>query len=569
MTLSHSTYALTNVTATVDKNPVMHNESIVLTVIADDDVERNQLDTSPLLKDFIVGQTSVSSQTTMVNFKTSRTTSWQILLIARKTGKLTIPALEIEGNFSQPITLEVLQQSEHDNKNQQDIFITSELSRHEVFVQQLLTLTLKLHFSVELKSGNLTEPELAGATVEKIGQDQQSDTIINGKRYRVIEQTYAITPEKSGTFDLAAPMFSGEVMMPSRRRSNFLSFAETKPVSILGEKMELVVKPIPDSFINQSQNNKQMSWLPSELLSLHQEWQTNGEDYMVGEPITRTITLTAAGLSKAQLPVINMKATKGLKVYPDQAQLHSNLTKERLVSQKVQNFALVASHPGQFILPEIRITWFNTVTNKIEHATLPEQTITVKENPDAPNSNLTNSATTQLAKSSNNEAIAPSLLPSSKQAHLPSSETNNLQWLFLTLWIVTLLAWLIHVSLIKRTKPDTALADSSHDSGQSYIKLLAACKKDQAQQALDLILPWLNHSLKLSGSAQITTIAQAQDVVAEQNFSTALNELQQHLFGKNAISGAPNWQGDTLLSAIQQYNKRQQTPTPTSLQLNP
>ncbi|TPH17934.1 protein BatD [Litorilituus lipolyticus] len=569
MTLSHSTYALTNVTATVDKNPVMHNESIVLTVIADDDVERNQLDTSPLLKDFIVGQTSVSSQTTMVNFKTSRTTSWQILLIARKTGKLTIPALEIEGNFSQPITLEVLQQSEHDNKNQQDIFITSELSRHEVFVQQLLTLTLKLHFSVELKSGNLTEPELAGATVEKIGQDQQSDTIINGKRYRVIEQTYAITPEKSGTFDLAAPMFSGEVMMPSRRRSNFLSFAETKPVSILGEKMELVVKPIPDSFINQSQNNKQMSWLPSELLSLHQEWQANGQDYMVGEPITRTITLTAAGLSKAQLPVINMKAAKGLKVYPDQAQLHSNLTKERLVSQKVQNFALVASHAGRFILPEIRITWFNTVTNKIEHATLPEQTITVKENPDAPNSNLTNIATTQPAKSSNNEAIAPSLSPSSKQAHLPSSETNNLQWLFLGLWVVTLLAWLIHVSLIKQRKPNTPLAESTHDSGQSYIKLLAACKKGQAQLTLDLIIPWLNHSLKLSGSAQITTIAQAQAVVSEQNFSTALNELQQHLFGKNAISGAPNWQGDMLLSAIQQFNKRQQTPTSTSLQLNP
>ncbi|RHW75357.1 protein BatD [Colwellia sp. RSH04] len=569
MVFNHSANALSSVTATVDKNPAMLNESIVLTVTADDDINRNKLDTSPLLKDFIVGQTSVSSQTTMVNFKTSRTTNWQILLIPRKVGKLAIPALEIEGKFSQPISLEVVDQAPQDNNNYQDIFITSELSNNEVFVQQLTTLTLKLHFSVELKSGNLTEPELAGATVEKIGQDQQSDTIINGKRYRVIEQTYAITPQQSGTFTLAAPMFSGEIMMPSRRRSNFLSFAETKPVSILGESIKLVVKSIPDSFINYDPNNPQNTWLPSELLTLHQEWQSNGQDYMVGEPITRTITLTAAGLSKAQLPPIIMKATKGLKVYPDQAQLHSNLSKERLVSQKVQNFALVASHAGRFILPEIRITWFNTVTNKIEHATLPEQAIIVKENPDEPNSTRMDVSNSQQVDSITTDSSTLTKAENLKQDS-PLTQTNHLHWVYLGLWIATLLAWFFHVSLIKRKSATLPRVEKKHDSGQSYIKLLAACKKGQAQQALDLILPWLNHSLQLSGSAQITTFAKAQEIVSEQSFSNAVNELQQHLFGKDSDSGLSNWQGDTLLNAVQAYNKKQQqVSSSTSIKLNP
>ena len=188
---SNNVFALSKVTAVVDKNPAMINESILLTVTADDDVNRNALDTSPLLSDFIVGQTSVSSQTSMVNFKTTRVTKWQIVLIARTPGQFIIPALTIENQQSEPVELTVVAAKEANNTTQTDIFVTSEVSRNEVYVQQLLTLSIKLHFAVDLKSGNLTEPSLTGATIEKIGQDKQSDNIINGRRYRVIEQTYA------------------------------------------------------------------------------------------------------------------------------------------------------------------------------------------------------------------------------------------------------------------------------------------------------------------------------------------------------------------------------------------
>jgi len=233
--MAKNVYALGTVTATIDKNPALLNESIVLTVIADDDIDRNALDTSPLLNDFIVGRTSVSSQTNMVNFKTSRTTQWQVVLIARHAGEVIIPALKVENQATTPISLNVLEQDQAAKENlQQDIFVTSELSSSEVYVQQLVTLTLKLHFSVELKSGSLTEPSLPGATIEKVDQDKQSDTIINGKRYRVVEQTYAITPQQSGDFTLAAPVFSGDIMTAAKRRSSFLSFAQTKPVSVLG-----------------------------------------------------------------------------------------------------------------------------------------------------------------------------------------------------------------------------------------------------------------------------------------------------------------------------------------------
>ncbi|WP_246047188.1 BatD family protein [Colwellia ponticola] len=573
---SNNAYALSQVTAIIDKNPAMINESILLTVTADDDVNRNALDTSPLLSDFIVGQTSVSSQTSMVNFKTSRLTTWKIVLIARNTGELMIPALTIENQQSAPIALTVVAAKEQNN-SQTDIFITSELSSNEVYVQQLLTLTIKLHFAIELKAGSLTEPSLTGAAIEKVGQDKQSDNIINGRRYRVIEQTYAITPEQSGEFTLSAPLFSGEVLQGSPRRANFLSFAQTKPVSIVGDELAIKVLPIPANYPNNSQ------WLPTDILTLHQEWQADDEQFKVGEPITRTITLTAAGLSKSQLPALNMHSSPGLKIYPDQAELHASLRNGRLVSQKVQNFALVPSSAGEFVLPAMTITWFNTITNKIEKATLPAKTITVKAAATTmasglpnhlPSDSPSNLANTYQANTSQQTVSDTEHLMTKTPAAAP--EDKRLQWLFLSLWLLTSLAWVTQYfyrksNQDKKNKQPLNHTNSVSDTGKNYLTLLAACKKNNAEQALSLLLPWLKQLLgNEQPGVEITTIAQAQDIIQEQSFKQAVNDLQQHLYGKDATDKASSWQGMTLLNAIQTVHKQQHKPVSTSpLSLNP
>ncbi len=565
--LGTNAYALSSVTATVEKNPAMLNESILLTVVADDNVDRNALDTSPLLSDFIVGQTSVSSQTSIINFKTSRTTKWQIILIARYAGKLTIPALSIDNKQSDPIQITVVEASSANTNAQADIFITSELSTKQVYVQQLLTLSLKLHFSVELKGGNLTEPSLTGASIEKIGQNKQSDSIINGKRYRVIEQTYAITPEQSGEFTLTAPLFSGEVLQASNSRSSFFNLAQTKPVSILGNELEISVLPIPENYPANAQ------WLPTDILTLHQEWQSTGGKFIVGEPITRTITLIAAGLSKAQLPQLEMTSSHGLKIYPDQAELHSNLSKDRLVSQKTQNFALVPSVAGDFVLPAMSITWFNTITNKIEQATLPSQTISVQAAEDNPATN--NSSQPMPLASEVNKAnieLTNQAQPTSIQNRSPQDQ--SFQWLFLTLWLLTSIAWFVHVIYLKRAGSNVKAVATSHipSSGNHYLALLDACKSNNAEQALSLVLPWLKQLLADEHSVlAINNIAQATAIVKDQNFATALNDLQQHLYGKSAINGAPSWQGMTLFNAIEIVQKQQGEKARASqvLPLNP
>ena len=64
---TNHTFATTTLKVSVDRNPAMAGETFFLTAVADDSVSNNALDTKPLLKDFIVGQTSTSSNTQIIN----------------------------------------------------------------------------------------------------------------------------------------------------------------------------------------------------------------------------------------------------------------------------------------------------------------------------------------------------------------------------------------------------------------------------------------------------------------------------------------------------------------------
>lgn len=545
LVFSSQSLALTQVTASVDKNPVVIKESLVLTVIADDDVDANALDTSPLLNDFIVGRTSVSSHTSMVNFTTSRTTKWTTLLVPRREGQLTIPALTVENKQTAPIALVVLGKNDQTTR-QQDIFLTAEVSAEEVYVQQILTLTVKLHFAAELKRANLNEPSLEGALIQQMGDQVESETLVNGRRFRVIEISYAVTPQQSGQFILKSPVFSGEILMQSNRRSSFFSFGDSKPVSVVADDIPINVKPVPAQYQGQ--------WLPSELLALHEEWQPSPAEFKVGEPITRTITLTAAGVSAEQLPELMFNLPDGLKIYPDQAELHSSKNNGRLISQAVRNFAIVASQPGQYEIPKLQIPWWNTVTNKQEVAVLEAQTISIAEN-DATQGSQFNTPSMNNAQT---DTVAPQTIIVEK--------TPLLQWLFLALWLLTSLGWLTQFMLSKRNKKPTE--NKAQSVNEVHLTLLAACKKHQGEQVIALLLPWAKSIVPNAG---IHSISAAKTEFASTDFNDAVDQLYNHYYG-NTSSSASSWQGNLLFSAVNKVHaeqKKSQQSAPHHLALNP
>jgi hypothetical protein len=541
--LSFALYAnaATEVTASIDKNPVVVNESFVLTITANEELDANALDTSSLSKSFVVGRTNVQRQTSVINFSATRTTTWKTVLIARETGTYSIPSLTVDGTSTKPISIDVVSADDSRASSQQDIFITTDISKSSVYVQQLLTMTVKLHFATELKSGTLTEPELEDAQVNQIGKDVESQDIINGKRYRIIERTFSISPQKSGNFTLTPPAFSGEIMESSGRRGNFYSFANTKPVSVLSKPIDIEVKPIPVDY--------QGTWLPSELIALHQEWQPKDGQFYVGEPITSILTLTAAGLSKEQLPALEIEAPNGLRVYPDQPELNTGLTNGRLVSQQVKSFAIVASQPGTYQLPAIRIPWWNTVTNSKEWATINGQTITIKPNPNAPTE-------TSIPKEESIETESAN----TKVTTIYVDKPSWLQWLFLGLWIASMVGWFFTYMAMRNKKPiESKYQQTSVDKSV----ILKACKQNNAQLVNQALLPWFNQHL----DSPKTSLSQALTAINDKELTKAVEELQESLFGKQPVA----WDSNALIKAIKGMNfpSNNTKQNRSSLHLNP
>lgn len=555
--ISFSALALDKVTASIDKNPAIEGESLVLEVIANDAITGSKLDTSALLKDFIVGRTSSSTQSRIINGKSDHKTQWTTVLIPLKTGQVTIPALSVNGIKTQPIIVDVLDKSHSALQKSKDIFITAETDKQSVYVQEQFSLTIKLHFGVGLETASLSDPKMQNATIVQTGKDSQQEEIINGRRYQVIERQYSITPLSSGDYTLEMPIFSGQVHVQTQRRGGVFGFPQTKPVSVITDPISMNIKPQPASF--------QGTWLPSELVVLHQEWQPDEASFKVGEPITRTITLNAIGLTKEQLPTIETPSVRGIKIYPDQPQLHSAMRENRLVSQAVVNFAIVASKEGTFELPAIEIPWWNTVTNKQEIASIPAKKITIQANPDyvqnIPTVNNQLNSTLDASDPELNHQTAETL---SNTQTVVIKQHSWLQWLFLVLWILTSIIWALSAWRKKQTnKPNQPITYNE----KPYLNLKQACKNNNAQQALNLIIPWVKSiSHHDENSTEINNINEALSILNDKELTNEIKQLQESLYGKSPST----WQGNQLLSIVTVLSKKQLSLTKKQgIALNP
>ncbi len=116
---------------------------------------------------------------------------------------------------------------------------------------------------------------------------------------------------------------------------------------------------------------------PPGSLTLEENWSTSPEQLRVGESATRTIRIQGEGLQGAQLPPILFAPTDGLKYYPDQPQISEQEIPDGLLGIRQDSAAVVPTRAGTYLIPEIRIPWWDTQSEQVQYAVLPEREITV------------------------------------------------------------------------------------------------------------------------------------------------------------------------------------------------
>lgn len=541
------------VRAEIDRNPVIVNESFTLTVTANDDLPRWAFSSEPLLRDFVVGATSIDTSSVTTQGRVERTTRWTVRLTARQPGRFIIPAFTIEGAQTLPIDLEVIRATQQADGEQRPFFIQARVSNETPFVQQqvLYEIELFLRNDFPLESGQIAAPEAENADIEQIAQNRERQEIVNGQRYRVISQEYAIIPRRSGPLEIRGARFDGRYRATSSR--SLTGFTRPEQTTLFAEDVIIDVQPRPRDFPG--------AWLPSSRVELHEEWNPDTVMLPLGEPITRTISITAEGVRPEQLPDINLEWPESIRIYPDRGQPESIPARSTRISQMRYSIALIPTELGTFELPEVRVPWFNTRTNRVEYATLPARELTVTSPPGGIPSPRAITPPDAVTAEPTSVADRPD-----RDSMIEASRGPSTLWFVVVfvLWLLTLFA-LIAVVQRYRKKP-LAQEPGTHipeHARTALNRLKKACYDNQPHEAREALLAWQSAR---HGKPVTSLQAIIDEFANESELASTLIALQQTLYSAEK----PVWQqGRQLWTAVKSLHQRQNVRSSNSFSLYP
>jgi BatD DUF11 like domain len=359
-------------TTTVDRSQLGRGETLELLVKFDRQTTSDP-DFSPLNDDFEVLSRQQKNRFSLRNGSSTSYTEWRLQLLPKRTGKLQIPPLSFKGVVSAPITLQVEdrpQSSINTTAINQPVFVETGVDKSTAYVQEQLLITFRINASTNLQSISSEELIVKDASVMKVSENQYQKQI-NGINHLVIELQYAVFPESSGNLTIPAIRFN--TVIPDRRDPYSNSFLSRggKRLVLYSEEKKITIKPRPTSYGS-------TEWLPTTAVSLSERWSRPLDELVAGEPITRTIYLSAQGLTSAQLPPLDIKSGDGFKVYPDQPQLNDDISSNGVMGSREESIAIVPSRGGSITLPPITVQWWDTASNQVRETVLEGKTLSIK-----------------------------------------------------------------------------------------------------------------------------------------------------------------------------------------------
>lgn len=387
--------------AAVNRTEVPQGETFVLTLELADGSDSGNPDLSVLDKDFIVYSVGNAFSYNYINGVASKSRQWQIALMPKNSGKITVPSIKLGNLETQPITLNVIPASAAATEasagtggyqapqqmNRPKFSMTAEIGNPNPYVQQQVDYTLKIYDTGGLQ-GDMPQFIEDGSNnwiIRSLGEPIVGSKIVNGRSLREITFRYALFPQKSGVLPTPEVRFNGYYLTRSRGMNDpfddlfggnlgsigFVDmFATRNPVLLTAKPEKVNVQPIP------SDNNGNW-WLPAQQVALFAEWEPRQPVFKVGEAVNRTIYLKAVGVAESQLPELNLASVSGLKQYPDKAVASSGIENGQVVAVKKISNVYIPNRAGKMTIPEIAVDWFNVRTNRMERAVLPAMNIEV------------------------------------------------------------------------------------------------------------------------------------------------------------------------------------------------
>ncbi|WP_405236491.1 BatD family protein [Lentisalinibacter orientalis] len=454
--------ALASVTATVDRGDVRINESFTLKVEIGGDLS-GEPDLTVLEEDFDVLSENRTSSTTIVNGQVSRSRTWTVSLMAKRTGELTVPAFTVDGESSEPITITV-EELEEVPPGEADIFLVAEVDSRETWVQAQVIYSVKIFVGVSSRQPRLVQPSFDGVEVlvQPFDDDRRYDSVIGGRTYTVLERRYALFPQASGTLEIGPARFEARLLDQGMRTVRKVFTSEAVTVD---------VQPIPPP----PASHPDAAWLPAIEVDLDDEWEPSRGPVTAGEPVARRIELRATGLLANQLPALDLPVPDGVRSYSDQPELETLGVDDGVLGVRRESFALVASEAGSVEFEALEVPWWDVRAGEWKIATLPPRVLEV------------------LPGAAAEPPAPPPEMPAAMQPRTPAAAGEGF-WYRMSLilaggWVLTLIGWW-YSHRTRRVRRVPREAPRFRQEARRLKAVKEACNRGDSGAAIGALLAW-------------------------------------------------------------------------------
>ena len=501
---SHSWATLT---ATADRTIIDSNETLQLLVRLDSQALIGEPDFTVIESDFEILSTSRQQQYSRVNGQTQSYTDWNLLLAPKRTGRLLVPSIKYKKDISNAIEITVRKATAASAAGQ-PVYTETLVDKSELYTQEQLLLTHRLYTSVRLSDLGLDPLQVDDAVVQKVSETQFQKNI-GGKNYQVVEIIYSLFPQASGKLQIPAlRVFAYETS--NSRYGGFSNRGNRIVRSTDAKTIDVMARPANIDLDN---------WMPASSISLNQQWSSPLDQLKVGEPLTRTIIITAKGLTGAQIMPLSFSESDDYKIYPDQPQLDDNADASGVTGIRRESFALVPNRPGEITLPAVTVRWWNSRKQRMQTAKLDPVALQVA----AAEVSKINPYSSALATAAQVNRLSQETVPVAPKSLIEELRSSRL--LQISLISNLLLAALLSIVWLRRSSTPAPRTDlSGLNSARLELKQLltnierAAWKSDLAPLR-DSLLAWgrcIFPQQKIKTLAEIASLL--DDVQLQQQF---------------------------------------------------
>ena len=389
---------------------------------------------------------------------------------------------QVGDELTAPFELEVLPAKQvNPNDAKPPVFLESKLNSQQAYLGQVLDYQLTLYLKVELQSGQLNTPDIAGLTFTPVGQDSDAIELIDGQKYRVIQRHFSVQLNKTGMISIPASVFEGNIIVSSQYGNSLFSTRSSRPIRVLSQPINLEVLPPQSGF--------ETPWIVADTLELSETWSVDADTVDVGTPITRTITLKGTNSDLELVEPLKMVLPSHVKSYPEKPKREQTRVDGEIVSTMTTSYAIVPRQAGDLTIPEIKLAWWDPKAKAKRWLTLPAKTFSVAG---------IAAPTTPSVETDTNAA-----------AEAKPAESQNTIWIsialgFAALWLLTMIGGFYWY---KRSKAQKSTAAPANVAAPSQCKLESACLSGNLAMILAETAPWfsktLNQPLTLSSLPEI------------------------------------------------------------------